>query len=432
LNTETDPEFDPFANEKKSGGSSKLTTAVAYIAFFLIMVFGGINVWEHTQQRNAADTNDSLQRSVSSLQTTQDALQRRLAQTTEQLEAAQGAGLEAELEALKVEISGASSINGAHLQRIEVLEQALQAATERLQASENALAALAVRGESPARRMEMAEVDYLLRTASERLQLFADQRSAARALALADAQLLAIDDPLYTPVRQQIAIALNQLEALPDIDGVALNAAISALQESVPALPLRGQWGSQPLASAPQAAEAGVAEPGIWARFKATLAGLVTVQRRNPEQALVSIGDQQYVRQGLWLQLESARLALMRRDHEAYVAALDRARDVIGQFFAEQAPAVLDARAAIAELLDAPLQTPLPDISAPWAELQRLNQVRAPQAPRPAARPAPEPVAGSAPEPTPVAAVEPAAEADGERPPADDEGGPEQARDEDG
>lgn len=361
------------------------------------------------QADNEQDARASQQLAIGSLEATQAELERQLAQLSGRVAATETSGLDAELSELKALFSNESSVNGAHRQRIEMLEQQLIAASERISAGENALAALAVRGESPARRMEMAEVDYLLRTASERLQLFADRRSAERALALADAQLLAIDDPLYTPVRQQIAAARLQLDAMPAVDVVLLNEAISALQERVPALPLRGQFARASTRSAPAAGVDGPADPGIWARFKAALASLVTVQRRNPEQALVSIGDQQYVRQGLWLQLESARLALMRRDSEAYAQALGRASDVIGQFFALEAPAVENARASIAELLEAPLQTELPDISGPWAELQRLNQVRTPPAPDPgqAPTPAPAPAPATSPPAPELAASEP-------------------------
>ena len=48
------------------------------------------------------------------------------------------------------------------------------------------------------------------------------------------------------------------------------------------------------------------------------LSSLVTVRRRVrlKTSRLLSLDDMDYLRQGLWLQLESARLALMRNDDQ--------------------------------------------------------------------------------------------------------------------
>lgn len=378
MNTETDPEFDPFATDKAAGRGG-LLAMVAWLGLLLALAVAAWNGWQWWLARTATNLGAQQQIALGSLEATQAELDRRLAELRARLEQVEQSGLETGLDDLAARISANSSVTGAHRERLESLEQEQAAQVQRTAALESALAALVVRGEAPSRRLELAEIDYLLRTASERLQLFADTASAERALALADAQLQAIDDPLYTPVRRQIATARMQLQALPVLDTLALNETLASVQARIPGLPLKGDLARALPGGERPGSESDTTQASIWQRFKASLAGLVTVQRRSPEQALVSINDQQYLRQGLWLQLESARLALMRRDAEVYDQALNRALAVLEQNFATGAEPVGRVQAELRALLQAPLARELPDISGPWAELQRLNRVRAPQ-----------------------------------------------------
>lgn len=376
MNTETETEFDPFENEKAVKASTG--KGVAWLALLLALAAGSFSAWQWWEGNQESDTGAQTQAAIDQLETAHAALARELGAFQQRVESLEGSGFESDLQALTARINANSSASGAQLQRIETLEQADTSRSERLSSMENALAALAVRGESPAQRMEMAEVDYLLRTASERLHLFGDTDAAERALALANDQLQAIGDPLYTPVRQKIAVARQQLAELPGIDGVTINADINRLQSRIPALPLQGEWRPLIETASTESNDMDLVEPSLWQRFKSTLSGLVTVQRRTEDMGLVSIEDQAYVQQGLWLQLESARLALMRRDAEAYSMALERALAALAQFFEPAADATGSMQQGITQLQQVPLDVPLPDISAPWAELQRLNQVRAP------------------------------------------------------
>ena len=67
----------------------------------------------------------------------------------------------------------------------------------------HSVGALVVRGESPRQALDLAEVEYLLRSATERLALYGDVRTADQALMLADQQLEALDDPVYLSVRDR-------------------------------------------------------------------------------------------------------------------------------------------------------------------------------------------------------------------------------------
>ena len=69
-------------------------------------------------------------------------------------------------------------------------------------------------------RFDIAEIDFLLRVANERLQLFSDPLAADLALQAADVQIEALDDPMYLSVRQRIASSRQALAAVPRIDRV--------------------------------------------------------------------------------------------------------------------------------------------------------------------------------------------------------------------
>jgi len=103
----------------------------------------------------------------------------------------------------------------------------------------------------------------------------------------------------------------------------------------------------------------------------------VTVRRRvSEEESLLSLEDKDYLRQGLWLQLESARLALMRNDAGVYASSLDRVEGTLEQFFKHGSPpvqALLNDVAAMKQLEIAP---EMPNISAPWTQLRQLRDSR--------------------------------------------------------
>jgi uncharacterized protein HemX len=378
----------------------------------LAAVVAGHAGWQWWQERGAAG-DDPLAQEVERMRSQQAALGRRVDAQREAIDSLTNLELESTLRELENRYGQTASVSGAHRERLEATEEALGEQEARLAAVESGLAALAVRGESPTRRLELEEVDYLLRTANERLQLFGDLASADRALALADARLQAIGDPLYLPVRRAIAAARLSLESVPRPDFVALNEVLAAAQGRISSLPLAGEIARA--APAPGAAQPANGEPGLWQRFKATMASLVTVRRRAADEDPISIEDKEYLRQGLWLQLETARLALMRRDGDLYDAALERAGDTLARYFATDSAPVSALQEQLSSLRGTRLAAEYPDISAPWTRLQRL---RTPE-------PGPDtgPATGSPAEPAEQSTAEtPAADAPGAAVQEDDAG----------
>jgi len=103
----------------------------------------------------------------------------------------------------------------------------------------------------------------------------------------------------------------------------------------------------------------------------------VTVRRRvADDRTLLSLDDKDYLRQGLWLQLESTRLALMRNDAATYTASLARVDATLEQFFENGSSAVQAMLLEIAALKPIEIAPEMPDVSAAWTQLRQLRDSR--------------------------------------------------------
>jgi len=367
-------ELDPLLSEKKPASTGK---GVAFLALFVALAAAGASGWQWWQAYQADPVQATQEESLTRLQDSQQQVSQSLTSLESQLKSIESNMGSAEfarrgdqLKAIESQFAELRSQSGADEVSIDAVQSGVRSLEQRLSTTESGLAGLAARNRNSSAELAVAEIDFLLRAASDRLHLLSDPAAAAIALHAADVQLAALNDPMFLSVRQRIAAALQTLAAVPLVDHVLLSARLTDMQSKVSALPFRGEVESTP--------EADLADDaGWWESIKQTLSSLVTVKRRVPEdQSLLSLDDKDYLRQGLWLQLESARLALMRSDTAAYVDSLDRVGVTVTQFFkndASEVKAVLDEVDALGQVIIAP---DMPDISAPWTQLRQLRDSR--------------------------------------------------------
>ena len=265
------------------------------------------------------------------------------------------------------------------------LSRSLQAATDsiqgRLQAAEAAVSGMSTRELDAGGELDLAEVDYLLRLANERVKLFADPVAADQALEVADMHLAALDNPMYLGVRQDIAVARRELAAVETPDFLDIANRLDKIQALIPALPFQGEQAT--------VYDAGAVEgEGWWEKIKSAFSGLVTVRRSDGEDQAISLQDKDYIRQRVWLQLEIAHLALMRRDQAAFHHSLDRVRESIETWFEPGDEEYQAAMAGLQSLAAVRIEVDVPDITAPWSTLRLLRN--AGEAPAPAPLPVEE------------------------------------------
>lgn len=366
-----DSEFDPFAESRKAPASGKGLTWLALLLAAAAIALGGWQWWEgrSTEVDDTAGRLDEMSQRVAASDRRLGALDNRL-QESERLGDTL-AELQLDLARLHSRVDDLQRNVDAEGSEGAELQDELQSLSERVAGAEAGVAALAIRNESPTETIELAQVDFLLRTAHERLQLFHDRRTAVQALDLADGQLAALDDPLYLPVRRAIADARLAIADLPERDLIGLTARLDRLQARIAGLPFPGE--AAPAIPLDDVEAGDDAEPGIWARFTAAMAGLVTVRRRVDDASLINLDDKDYIRQGLWLQIESARLALVRQDTAAWAASLARADATLEQYFDAGAAVSQRWRDELTALAAVDWDLPVPDISAPWARLNLLR-----------------------------------------------------------
>ena len=225
-----------------------------------------------------------------------------------------------------------------------------------------------------------AEAAYLLQVADHRLRLDADLATAIGALEAADGRLRDTGDPSWIGVREIIAAEITRLKGIDIIDRAGLSIRFSGLAQQVRGLKIGG---TEPL---PEAQRPGVAratsEPAErswktvlndgWAGFKS-----VMVVRHHGKQvnAMLPPDQQYFVYQNLRLQLEAARMSLLRGDQPLYDASLEIAGQWLEEFFDGNDPATRSMQREIGELKQIVVQPALPDVSASLIALrERLRQ----------------------------------------------------------
>jgi uroporphyrin-3 C-methyltransferase len=226
----------------------------------------------------------------------------------------------------------------------------------------------------------LAEVEYLLRVASERTHLQRDVKTALVALENADQRLLELSDPGLAPIRQQIADERELLKRVPVIDREGLAASLSTVLSRLDALPISGQvykaLADEGEADAVKTENNPPGEPaGLdwqsledWKKIPGqignSLRKLVTIRQHDqPVHPMIQPGSETFLRQNLRLQIESARLALLREDAVFYQQSLDTAKTWINKYFALDESDVQAMLEQLNELGSVQVHPTMPDIS---------------------------------------------------------------------
>jgi uroporphyrin-3 C-methyltransferase len=230
----------------------------------------------------------------------------------------------------------------------------------------------------------LAEVEYLLRIASQRLQLQRDTASAERALEAADGRLREFADPHYLSVREQIARDLEAVRAVPaaDVDGLA--AALTSSQAGIDELPVAGTQYQPPATGADSAHGHGVTASSIGELgelVRSSLSGLFRL--REHEQALKPMlppDNEYFLRENLRLQLVAARVALLRADRAQYQAALATAIDWLNSYFDVSHAAVGQLAVQLEKIAAVDISPQLPDVSGSLRLLRQQMELSEQQA----------------------------------------------------
>ena len=221
----------------------------------------------------------------------------------------------------------------------------------------------------------LGEAEYYMQLANAQLQLAGNPELAALALGMADERVAQLANPALTNIRIALADEIAALAGMqtPDIEGITLQ--LASLAREIENLPLR------PVERiADESGNAGDEEMGrldrAWNSIKSATSGMIK-HRTTDEQImpLISPDAEHFLRTNIALQMQTARLALLRGEQSVYEASLGDAARWLGLYFDKNSPRVVAALESIGELRGGMVDSETPDISRSLRLLRQYNSV---------------------------------------------------------
>jgi uncharacterized protein HemX len=218
----------------------------------------------------------------------------------------------------------------------------------------------------------LAEVDYLLRLADNKLKLERNLTTARLALDAAQQRLKAVGESAMASVQTMISEAIASLRGvqLPDI--TALSHKIVQMENEVVGLPLQIKSGTpdiknvvKPAATATVSADTERSwwdrtSQAVWNQFK----GIVVIRRvRSEAPPLIAMEEDFFLRQNLQLELESMRMALLRGDAQMYQDSNELVRKWINTYFDAEDARVATFLSELKALQTVPFNPYIPDLA---------------------------------------------------------------------
>ena len=239
----------------------------------------------------------------------------------------------------------------------------------------------------------LAEAEYYMQIANAQLQLAGNPHLASLALGLADERLLQMANPALTDIRRALSLELRSLDAIekPDTEGVTLT--LASLAAVVDSLPLKQE------VAVSDAKEESALDPELTgveralASMKSAIDSTISVRRVDETmQPLIAPESQYFLRANLALQLQAARLAVLRGEETIFRQSLDDVASWLTEYFDTDSTSVRSSLQTIAEIRGSAFSVAMPDISESLCLLRQFTAFSNATA-APIAEPAQEPVA---------------------------------------
>jgi uroporphyrin-3 C-methyltransferase len=211
-----------------------------------------------------------------------------------------------------------------------------------------------------------------MQIANAQLQLANNPHLAALALKMADERIVQLANPALTDVRRALSDELTALDALvkPDIEGATLT--LASLARVVESLPLASAVVADDGADEIDPELSGASR--AWASVKGAMSGLVKVTPPDRAKLVQLTPDGEFfLRSNLALQLQAARLALLRGEQAIFEQTLDDTSALLADYFDTSSASVVGAQETLAEIRGHVFTTAVPDISR---SLRLLRQFR--------------------------------------------------------
>jgi uroporphyrin-III C-methyltransferase len=312
-------------------------------------------------------------------------------------------GAQSEISGLREELAQRLKTGESAATETKVIVRSMQDGVKEMQAKVNVLEGKQVEAQSQQLALEhlyqelsrnrddwaLAEIEQVLSTASQQLQLAGNVQGAVIALQNADNRLSRSDKPQFIIIRRAIAKDLERLKALPliDLTGIALR--LDSIIGQIDGMPLLADEKPAVAATQPKASRRAQKVPAAkesvndWAadigdawdswtsEMWAEMRQLIRVRNVEVSDALLLSPTQAYyARENLKLRLLNARLALLTRNEPAFRSDLIAAQDTIAKYFDTRAKQTQTTQALLRQVQASNLSIEMPSLA------ESLNAVR--------------------------------------------------------
>lgn len=214
----------------------------------------------------------------------------------------------------------------------------------------------------------VADAEYLLSIANQKLHLIGDLKAVLAAMEAADQRLFDSGDPAVFKVREALADEIATLRGIDAPDIVGLSSRILILTRKAGSLPLFLPHAEMEKPATPEA------EP---TPLGSVIKDWVAVRRTDrPVKAILSPEQAEALREVLQLRLEAIRIALLRTDEVLYQESLTSVTDWLKENFDTHQDITREFLAELDTLKTIPIRPPLPDISHSLSLLRNIERLR--------------------------------------------------------
>lgn len=226
---------------------------------------------------------------------------------------------------------------------------------------------------------KMAEVEYLVSLANQRVNLAKDKHTALAALKAADQNLLKLADPRLTSIRESIAREIQSLTGVAEIDVTGIVLELSAMEELLDDLPLLENIAPVPMDTTADQTEATSAEDRDWRLLMQAawqdMKELIVIRHHDrPIEPLLPPEQRHNLIENMKLRLNAAKIAVLRGDSRSFNEQLKIFKTYLGTFFDPEHESTKGIISGLGKYEGFNLAPEFPDISTSLLAIRQFRQ----------------------------------------------------------
>lgn len=226
----------------------------------------------------------------------------------------------------------------------------------------------------------IADAEYLLSIANQRLHLVGDVNTSIMAFEAADQRLRESGDTAAFKVREQITKEIADLQTVKMPDVVGMHASIQLLKDKIPKLAVLLPYSGKPLTESKQIhnhdEEEQESDHGVLNSALNLLEGYVTVKHTN--QAVTHIlteEEVEFIRQQLGVKLEIIKIALVQQNDAVYTSSIEDTKKWLKDNFTRNTNSNNFLK-ELDKLKNIQLHTQFPDVSMSLKMIKDITKLR--------------------------------------------------------